>query len=238
MSVCEMSGLWQLALHLLQECQRAVGANVVACNAAISACEKAEQWQRALLLLQLLLTEGVATTVSFNACISACEKAGQWKQALLILKRLEESPILPSVISFNAACGACANARRWRAALQTLRRIRGSGLRPNEVSFNTALCCSGWRLVLVLQEMITSEGIRRSALTFETLSASLAPPCVGAVGAWRWAVRLLPQKPSPVMLRYCVGACESAAGTAVPFVAAALARAEAAAVEELQRGDG
>ncbi|CAJ1385752.1 unnamed protein product [Effrenium voratum] len=204
MSVCEMSGLWQLALHLLQECQRAVGANVVACNAAIS----------------------------------ACEKAGQWKQALLILKRLEESPILPSVISFNAACGACANARRWRAALQTLRRIRGSGLRPNEVSFNTALCCSGWRLVLVLQEMITSEGIRRSALTFETLSASLAPPCVGAVGAWRWAVRLLPQKPSPVMLRYCVGACESAAGTAVPFVAAALARAEAAAVEELQRGDG
>ena len=50
-------------------------ADVVSCNAAISACEKGRHWEEALGLLEEITGQLLtADVVSWNAAISACEK--------------------------------------------------------------------------------------------------------------------------------------------------------------------
>eukprot|EP00913_Durusdinium_trenchii_P027156 g25481.t1 len=152
-SACEKAEEWQQSLRLLWSLP--ISADVVSCNAALSACnsgavvrrlgsikavdgpygklcEKRQKWQIALQLLQSFPVPRSST--SCNAAIAACQTC--WPVAMELLTSFSFWRLQRDEVSFSSAIAVCEN---WQLALSLLVEMLQKALQPNLLSYNSVM---------------------------------------------------------------------------------------------------
>ncbi|CAJ1380068.1 unnamed protein product [Effrenium voratum] len=178
-SAVASSGRWQKALELWQECRAQSLADIITCNAAVSACEHGA-WQTALRLLQEARIERLhLTLVSYNSTITSCEKGSAWKTALALLAESKSSRLEPDVVTYNSALSACEKSQRWQAALLLFAEVST----PDLITYSSAVgsCRRSGQHALALLKSAADQRVQLDPTTYglalsacELAGASLA----------------------------------------------------------------
>ncbi|CAE8663266.1 unnamed protein product [Polarella glacialis] len=196
---------------------RSVQANVLHCNAAISAYGKGGQWQLALSLLSSMPDISIVPSkISYNAAISACSKGGQWQLALgLLTNIMPDMRIVPDEISYSAAISACGKGRQWQLALSLLSSMPDMGVITDEISFNAAISAcekaGQWQPALSLLS-----GMPDMRVIPDKVSYNAAISACEKGGQWQLALNLLslmPEQrvvPNAISYNAAISACKKA----------------------------
>eukprot|EP00434_Breviolum_minutum_P027083 symbB.v1.2.023950.t1/scaffold2231.1/size85213/2 len=161
---------WTQALAALEQSLQ-IEADLMCCNATISALAEGSQWQRAINLLAEWSLAQTADVVGFNAALSACERSLQWQAAIQLLEALQDVGLQPNRTSYNTAISACET--RWPLALALLTEMSSSQVQPDVVSFSALISAfekaSHWSRALDVVKDADANGVELNEITYYSL---------------------------------------------------------------------
>ncbi|CAK8999123.1 unnamed protein product [Durusdinium trenchii] len=160
---CGASQLWRAALFRVGD----AAADVVGCNAAMSACE----WLWAAELLECMAAMGSIQQdiISFNALLNAYSAEDLWPRAVNLWRLLEGRDVEPSTVTANCLIGSAA----WPEAWQCLHRFLQGGVEVDVIGVNSVIS-SDWRMALTCEHFFARAGLRRTLITYGALTSTTA----------------------------------------------------------------
>lgn len=174
-SLCKRQSLWQDALQLLSETERASASpDIIFCNLTLSACEAKQQWQMAVRLLGAVQERHdlQASTVTVNTVLAAC-RASSWTMAVKIFREsLRHASV--NVISYNSTLNSLSSALCWQKAAALLKL---APVQPDMISFNGHISLHGrlshWHHALDLLKETRFRRLQNSQITYNASISAL-----------------------------------------------------------------
>ncbi|CAL1172460.1 unnamed protein product [Cladocopium goreaui] len=181
---CEEGRQWQQALDLLDDLSDS--ADLVACNACLSALARSGQWQKAGELLRSMKTRDV---YSFNSAISACEDREEWRMALGLLQRMRREKIQGNIITYNTVISALEKGAEWQKALAFLSLAMEQSMQATIITYSATISAcekaGKWREALHVLRETTKSSLQ------SVVAQTAAMRACSQVSIWKVTLQLL-----------------------------------------------